>query len=225
MSNVIFALTSDMIPALSYPVASFSAPEQNMIEWAAQFLQPGKLFIDIGAHIGTYSLQYASRGFDVVAFEATSITYEALCLGIKINNFSSRVCAHNIALSRLHGVAEIRSVSNDGGGNSILNLSSHTNPISRERIDSESLDSFDLKNIGLIKIDVEGAELDVICGALRTLERSDYPDIIFESWRPSRMSEAAKLRSELFAKIQSLGYIIVPLSGYDEIFLATKVRF
>jgi len=46
-----FAITPAILGAWSgVPVP----PEQNLIEWATQFLVPGKLFVDIGAHVGTW---------------------------------------------------------------------------------------------------------------------------------------------------------------------------
>lgn len=88
-----------------------------------------------------------------------------------------------------------------------------------------TLDSFNLNNIGLIKIDVEGFEKNVIEGAQETLKRNRYPRILFESWRPSRDSEgqsATYLRNELFEYIRSIGYRIVPVNGWDEMFIAEK---
>lgn len=196
-------------------------PEQNMIEWARQLLQPGKLFVDVGAHVGSYCLQYAELGFDCVAFEAQWETYCRLTTGILTNDLYPKVMAHHVALGDGSSTSvELRAISRDGGGSSTVELSTHAEPLSVEVVDSRTLDSFGLTNVGLIKIDVEGAELGVLIGALNTLKASGFPKIIFESWRASRMPEAAKLRADLFSFLEQLGYRVIQLGVYDEMFLA-----
>jgi hypothetical protein len=79
-----------------------------------------------------------------------------------------------------------------------------------------TLDSFNLVNVGLIKIDVEGFEKEVIEGMQETLKRNGYPRIFFESWADYREREglpAIKLREELFEYLRSIGYSVIPVRG------------
>ena len=49
--------------------------------------------------------------------------------------------------------------------------------------------------------------------------------ILFESWRESRDREgipATHLRKELFEYIRSIGYRIIPVNGWDEMFIAER---
>ena len=88
-----------------------------------------------------------------------------------------------------------------------------------------TLDSFQLDNIGLIKLDVEGFEKNVLEGGLETLKRNGYPRIFFESWADYREREgmpANKLRTELFNYVRSIGYDIIPVRGWDEMFIAER---
>lgn len=198
-------------------------PEQNMIQWAADnLLVQGKTFVDIGAHVGSYALQYAEAGFEVHAFEAQRNTFHYLCANIALNGLSDRVNARHVALGEgEQRLVELRIISADGGGSSAASLSTHQTPMRTESVECRSLDSYRLSNVGLIKIDVEGAERLVIRGARRTLAENGYPKILFETWRPSRMPEAAKLRAELFDELESLGYRVIPTT-YDEMFLAER---
>lgn len=215
-----YALSPAILDAWS---GSGTPPEQNMIEWARQLLIPGKLFVDVGAHVGSYALQYAELGYQVHAFEAQRETFYRLATGILTNDLTDRVHAHHVALGDgSSSQLELRAISRDGGGSSTLNLSTHHDPLSVERVEARTLDSFHLKDVGLIKLDVEGAELACIIGSLNTLKDSGYPKILFESWRASRMPEAAKLRADLFSFLEQLGYRVIQLGVYDEMFLAEK---
>ena len=87
-----------------------------------------------------------------------------------------------------------------------------------------TLDSYELSNINFIKIDVEGHEEKVLRGGVQTLERNQWPPILFESW-PERMTNvpAKELRESLFAFLASLGYTITQiLGGTDDMFLAHR---
>ena len=60
--------------------------------------------------------------------------------------------------------------------------------------------------------------------AVKTIEKNNFPPILFESW-PERCADvpAKKIRESLFAFIQSLGYSIIQVQGpTDDMFLATK---
>ncbi len=85
-----------------------------------------------------------------------------------------------------------------------------------------TLDSFGITDIGFIKLDVEGSELEVLKGATESLVNSGLPKILFESWDPWRMPEAIKMRSDLFSFLDSIGYKVVPIRRYSEMFLATS---
>ena len=56
-------------------------------------------------------------------------------------------------------------------------------------------------------------ELQVLQGGVETLKRSGYPKIIFECNRKN---------DELFDFIKNMGYGIVPIRGYNNMFLAQK---
>ena len=110
------------------------------------------------------------------------------------------------------GIKSLKIVSNDGGGSSIH--TSNARVIREEDITIETLDSLNiLEPIGFIKMDVEENELFVIKGTLKTLEKSNYPKILFESNNPTN-------DNELFIFLKSLGYKIINIGGYYNMFLA-----
>ena len=196
-------------------------PEQNLIEWAKQLLVPGKMFVDVGAHVGSWSLQYAAMGFQVRAFEPQLDPYTLLKAAMTINDLHELITVYAEAMSdgnETWGVMSV--VSEDGGGSSIVDLSTHATPLRVENVRVGRLDEYLDHRAGLIKIDVEGAEARVIRGAREGLKRAGYPKILLESWRPERMLEAGRLRTEVFEELKALGYRVIPLAHYDEMFLA-----
>ena len=85
------------------------------------------------------------------------------------------------------------------------------------------LDTLDIRDpIGLIKLDVEGCEREVILGSVQTLRRNNFPPILFESWGPWKEGEApaGQLRYDLFETLASLGYEIIEVDGAFDTFLA-----
>ena len=71
--------------------------------------------------------------------------------------------------------------------------------------------------IKLIKIDVENNELNVLKGAVKTLEQNGYPKLVFE--KHSDENENQKLVDFIRS---NLGYHIQPISGYGHMYLASR---
>jgi FkbM family methyltransferase len=210
----------------AYDWAMRGSYEDSIIQWAKTLLDPSKIFVDVGAHVGTYSIGLAPHCAGVVSFECFPRTYNYLCANIALRGLDSNITAHRTALGDTVGTTSytIRPAL-DGGGNTCLTLpSSHEEVIT---LPITTLDSFSLSNVGLIKLDVEGFEQQVLQGAQETLRRSNYPLILFESWRPGRDAEglpATRLRSDLFAYLPSIGYTIAPIRGWDEMFIAERTN-
>lgn len=184
--------------------------ESNLIEWCKQFCSKDKCILDIGAHIGTYTISLAKYCSHVYSFEPQKMTYYALCGGIALSNIQNVTC-YNYGLGSDDQVGDqtLKIVSADGGGSS---LHTGAKPILREEsVTIKMLDDLDLSNIGFIKMDVEDNERFVIMGGLKTLERSNYPKILFES-----NSE----NEELTNLLKSIGYKICNINGYRNMYLA-----
>lgn len=196
-------------------------PEYELVEWARQFLSPELVLVDIGAHMGTYSLSLArgpGAAQHVFAFEAQRGTFNQLAGGIALNGLSDRVTAAHCGIGAVSGSQRtLRVVSHDGGGSSFE--TGQLPVLSEERVNMWTLDDFQLpNNIGLIKIDVEGMELDCIMGAARTLERAGFPAILFEAWPDEWFAEK---KASLFDHLKQIGYAVHPIAGTNHMFLAS----
>ncbi len=197
--------------------------EQSIIQWATTLIDPTTIFLDIGAHVGTYSMAFAKVCAGVHSFECSPRTFNYLCANIALQELESKITPHRTALGSETGTIPyyLRSPV-DGGGNSCIDFKDKV--CKSVDVPVTTLDSFRLRNIGLIKIDVEGFETKVLLGAQETLKANNYPRILFESWKPERDAEgipASALRKELFDTLYKIGYkSIVPISGWEEMFIA-----
>lgn len=190
--------------------------ENQLIEWTKQLLTIDKIFLDIGSHTGTYAISLADLCKEVYCFEPQKMTYYALCGSVALSNKQNITCFQmGLGSEDQVGTKTLNIVSNDGGGSSI-----HiTKDILREeQIDIRTLDSYNIDNIGFIKMDVEENELDVLKGAMETIIRSNYPKILFES-NPIDLTR----QHALFEYITNiLNYRIINIGGYSNMYLAEK---
>ena len=200
--------------------------ERGHLNWACDnFVRPDKNCIDIGAHIGWYTIDFAERAKHVYSFECSPKSFNYLCANIALNKCDYKVSKYNCALGNKDGIAQyyIRDPL-DGGGNGISQFEYDViNNVPFIEVPVKKLDSFNLTNINFIKIDVEGHEKEVLQGAVNTIMENDYPKIFFESWDESQESRnypSIKLREELFEYIRSLEYRIVKIS--HDMFVAER---
>jgi FkbM family methyltransferase len=143
--------------------------------WRA-VLDPGMVVVDIGAHVGQYTIiasPLVGRTGSVHAFEPDPETFRQLVANVAINHCHNIVCSE-AALSREAGTAcfYLADVSNIGG--SSLRPTVCYRGRQRE-VRVETLDSYaatrSLTRLDVLKADVEGAELLVLEGGAALLAR------------------------------------------------------
>ncbi len=156
----------------------------------AQIVRPGDTVVDVGANIGCHTLALAKivgpHGL-VMAFEPQLPIYYALC-GTMALNEQWQVHACCCALGEEQGTTKIPvvqySLANSFGGLSIGHKEGHTVPVM-------PLDHFNLETCKFIKVDVEGAEVEVLIGAADTIKRC-RPYLYVENDRHPRSDELIK---------------------------------
>jgi FkbM family methyltransferase len=183
----------------------------NLLALRQQYFGPGVMAIDCGANIGVHTVEWAKRmnGWgQVIAIEAQERVYYALAGNIAINNcFNAR--AVHAAIAATTGTMRIpRPDYLKPASFGSLELRPRQSvefigqPIdysdaAAAEIKTVTIDSFGLARIDLIKIDVEGMEIEAIEGAGASLTRC-RPVLIVESVK----SDKARLRGAL----EQLGY-------------------
>ena len=153
------------------------------------FLGQGMTFVDVGANIGYYTLLAAravGEGGAVYAFEPNAAVRSLLEGNLRLNGLQGRVQVRPHAVARDSG--EIRfypSTTPDNSGVSSL-LPGAGRSDAGQVVPCVSLDDFAAalpgrRRIDLMKIDVEGAELEVLAGGRGVLSGGAAPAIIFET--------------------------------------------
>lgn len=204
-------------PTAAYIIAN-GIFEKSLIEWSLQFAHRDKLFLDIGAHAGTYSIHFAPLVKQVHAFECQRQTFYQLCGSIALNSLWN-IHAHNYALGPENKKNQTIYINSKDGGETTILHENVNNIIETDTAEMRTLDSFELSDICFIKIDVEGFEKQVLMGARETLKRSNYPPILFEC---SNKNNFKIHKQELFEFIKNeLKYNIYTINFYDNMFLAT----
>ena len=161
--------------------------------------RPGEVFVDVGANVGAYSLRAASQGMSVHAFEPNPGNVRILRRNSEINGLT--IDLHECALGSSEGTANL---SAGGAASKISAEGELTVPV-------RTLDSFHLPRVDLLKIDVEGYELEVLRGAVETLERS-HPAIMIEMHHWA----GAQKEAALFEILAGLGYGFEYLDRYPQ---------
>jgi len=197
--------------------------ERGVIYWCLEnFIKQDKVFLDIGAHVGTYTLVCAPQAKHTYSFECSPKTFCYLAANLALHGLEEKVSPNSCALGELEGSFDYIIRSKDGGGNGIKALNDGDAGLPKVKVQVRTLDSFHIESVGFIKIDVEGAELEVLKGARETLDKWG-PPILFESWGEWKTDVDSKgLRTQLFSYLASIGYRIQPVSGVRDTFLATK---
>jgi len=189
------------------------APEAALIAWATQFIAHDETFVDVGAHVGTWAQHFALKCKQVHAFEPQRSTYDRLLEGVRLAKLGNVTC-HDVALGG-QGEVDLHVVSADGVGSTLRHRQELGAVLGVERVRCAQLDDFDFDNLGVIKIDAEGFEIDILYGATKTLEKH-RPTLLLEAWNHEWY---ARERAELITHVVDLGYGVVPVQGWPQMFL------
>jgi len=161
--------------------------EPNEFAYLDRILIPGFVFIDIGANEGLYTIFAAPRVAPtglVIAVEPSPREQIRLEHNIAINEIEN-VRIVRQALGRQRGKAVLHVADSEHNGQNTLGGFAYQGVTAVESIEVELIDldtlmrEQDVERLDVIKMDVEGAELEVLLGAKATLQRFK-PILFFE---------------------------------------------
>jgi FkbM family methyltransferase len=169
-------------------------------------VRPGDVVLDAGANVGSYTLLFAiwaGAAGRVFAFEPAPDAREGLRQHLELNGLAGRVEIVPVALSSTVGSVPFH-IDGASGANAIAAASDRSAARAIE-VETTTIDAFCEEHRlcpDVVKIDVEGAELDVIRGARRALTRAGvhaFVEFHPRVW-PSRDVTQDAIRAELAAQ-------------------------
>jgi len=198
--------------------------DMSVTEVLWRLIDRGETTIDIGSNIGYMTTIMAKRVGEtgcVYCFEPHPEVYEELTENIRLWHASvgwHHINAYKIALSNKSGDGVLKRPANfleNRGTATLFPLSdnacmyNHENSSPTHIVALDSLDEFmkkyqNLGNISVIKIDVEGHELEVLQGAIKLINKHKIRDIVFE--------EHASYPSSVTKFLEENGYSIFRIS-------------
>ncbi len=124
--------------------------------------------LDVGANVGSHSINFARVADTVYAFEPQPRTFYNLCANLLLN-LVYNVLPLNIALGSYDGQTNVANLDptqpNTPMGVQVGN--------GAQQIPMRTIDTLEISPVHFIKIDVEGHELEVLKGAVETLDREN----------------------------------------------------
>lgn len=151
--------------------------EPFTVQWI-ESLPVGQVLYDIGANVGPYALIAAKRphgSLRVVAFEPGYATFATLCTNIVVNGVADRVTPLPLMLGSSTGIAVFEysdlsaGAAEHGAGRATDVDIAYGQPMLRFALE-ELVELFHLPAPQHVKLDVDGAELEVLRGAESLLD-------------------------------------------------------
>jgi FkbM family methyltransferase len=180
-----------------------------------ELLKPGQVFVDVGAHIGYYTLLGARavgpQGH-VYAFEPAPPNLALLARNIHANGYESRVTVIPKAVLNNRGRVQFFLNAEDTGSNSLFIVS--PTPGVTVNVETITLDDF-FRQAGwpvvhTMKMDIEGSEKAALEGMRELSVRSPRLRLIIEfSYR--NLGAANVAPEELFSVLRDLGFIHISI--------------
>lgn len=184
-----------------------------------KIIKPGDVFLDIGANIGYFSLLIANSAptVKVISFEPVRDIFQQLKENIALNN-TKNVTVFNAAVGE---TKEEKEIFVSGADN--LGMSSFQQPENfsgkKELVQVITLDDWfhraGLAKIDIIKLDVEGSELNALKGMKQVLE--SFKPIVIVEINPETLSMFGLTSSDIFNYLTGFNFEAFLILGTGEI--------
>jgi len=171
---------------------------------------PNDVVIDVGAHLGSFTIRAAKmvrpKGL-VVALEPYPENYELLKTNVRLLHTPSNIISVRTALGDREGFADLFLNGGYMGHSSIITRKTKSIKVPITTLD-RLVTELGIEHVDFVKIDVEGAEYDVLKGAENTLKSNDI--------RLSMETHGKAVRRKVIDLLERLRYDIIELETGKE---------
>lgn len=160
-------------------VKKLGAYQNYLIDWARKMNPQKKTILDVGANIGVHTIGFSKLANQVISFEPVTLTRTQLSRNLLINDITN-VKIEPFGLSNNNRDVDVLFKPQNLGATTVnrdIKDSDQSEQI--EKISLKMLDDFNLKDIGYIKVDIQGEEYNFLLGAKKTIAESK-PAIVLE---------------------------------------------
>lgn len=173
----------------------------------------GKTVVDIGANMGAHTVNFAEMVGDtgkVLAFEPSRLVYYQLCGNVFANGYPNVYC-ENIAIGDHIDTVTVEDL--DYFGDFVNSGNTHLDKNGSHEVIQRPLDWYELKNVSLIKIDVQGYEPYVLNGAKQTILNNK--PVIFIEIEPEHLERFGFTKEDVISRLESLNYQVIHDHSFD----------
>jgi FkbM family methyltransferase len=191
----------------SYRAKTLFSKEKDTIEWIDKKGGKDKVFFDIGANVGMYSLYYA-HVFEgkVFSFEPSFRNLDLLARNINLNNYNENINVIACPIFKSKSINFFSQPVTGGGHAGGATYGLKKKNISNYKTLSLTIDYLVESQIidapDLIKIDVDGNEIEILQGSIKTIQLDSCKSILVETRNSTGNQVHEILKEAKFKRIQ-----------------------
>jgi FkbM family methyltransferase len=154
-------------PGARVPIYEIFVEDEYRLDWFTADLGDDPVALDIGAHVGCFSVAFARRHpkSRVDAYEASPSTTVYLQRNIDDNRLGDRVHGNNLAVQAVAGHLELADNGAASGHNGVLHLKEDVARVTVPSVSMAEALTISGRTADLVKIDTEGGEYDMVLGS------------------------------------------------------------
>ncbi len=193
--------------------------EKPSVDYIKTILRPDMTVLDLGANIGYYALFEANKVNYVHAIEPVKYNFNLLAKNIELNNYSN-ISAYQLAIGGNNGTTKIYTSKRCNWATIVPEEQRFGKYIDRfnrfkkgvEEVPIYTLDKFvekyAIKQVDMLRMDVEGAEIDIIEGGLNTIESMSKNSYLVVEVHGSCIRDKKKL-GIMLNQVEANGFIFM----------------
>jgi FkbM family methyltransferase len=212
------------VPSLPFPLSMYVHPQGDLhvsqrirqegiwepyeSSLALDLLQPGQVFVDVGANIGYFSLLAAAvvgSAGKVFAFEPDPSNFQLLEASVRLNKFEGIVQAHQAGLAAQSGDARLYLSEDNLGDHQIFTTGESRSSVHIALLNGSDFLAPRVSRIDLLKVDTQGSEFGVIEGLMPMLRQQSVPPRVLIELTPLSLRQCGTSGRQLIELLAELG--------------------